>query len=266
MTNPSTICPLDIAIIGGGIAGLTLAIGLLKQNIQMTLYESAYHFGEIGAGVAFGPNATRAMNLIDPSIKHAFDKVASRNQWGSQRHSWFELRFGQVEGSKGKPFNLVHQLNAPEGLATAHRADFLDEVVKLVPENIVRFGKRVLSLNDTGERGVHLIFRDGTEAKHAAVIGCDGLKSETRKYILSHGNPAASAVFSGKYCNRGLIPLDQAAEVLGDELARNNQMYLGHHKHILTFPVQKGKTMNGKHLLDYLQGSRLGCGGCSMTF
>lgn len=52
--------PFDIAIVGGGISGLTLAISLYKQNVPVTVYESASKFGEIGAGVGFGPNAVRA--------------------------------------------------------------------------------------------------------------------------------------------------------------------------------------------------------------
>lgn len=41
-----------------------------------------------------------------------------------------------------------------------------------------------------------------------------------------------------------LIPMDDAANLMGDELARNAQMYMGHGGHILTFPIEKGKTMN----------------------
>lgn len=38
--------------------------------------------------------------------------------------------------------------------------------------------------------------------------------------------------------------VDTAAAAIGDELARNAQMYLGHHGHLLTIPIEKGKTMN----------------------
>ncbi|KFY29850.1 hypothetical protein V494_08431 [Pseudogymnoascus sp. VKM F-4513 (FW-928)] len=33
-------------------------------------------------------------------------------------------------------------------------------------------------------------------------------------------------------------------DALGDELAKNSQMYMGQHGHVLTFPIEKGKTMN----------------------
>lgn len=42
--------------------------------------------------------------------------------------------------------------------------------------------------------------------------------------------------------------MDQAAELMGEKLARNSQMYLGKGGHILTFPIEHGKTMNGQSL------------------
>lgn len=32
--------------------------------------------------------------------------------------------------------------------------------------------------------------------------------------------------------------------LMGDELARNSQMYVGYHGHVLTFPIEKGEIMN----------------------
>jgi salicylate hydroxylase len=40
--------PFSVAIVGGGIGGLTLALGLLQQRVPVTLYEAASKFGEIG--------------------------------------------------------------------------------------------------------------------------------------------------------------------------------------------------------------------------
>jgi len=49
--------PFKIAIVGGGIGGLCLALTLLHHNIPFQIYEAAPSFGEIGAGIMFGPNA-----------------------------------------------------------------------------------------------------------------------------------------------------------------------------------------------------------------
>ena len=56
---------ISIAIIGTGIGGLALAIGLLKQNVDCTIYEAAPRFDAVGAGIGLGPNALKAMELMD---------------------------------------------------------------------------------------------------------------------------------------------------------------------------------------------------------
>lgn len=256
-----------IAVVGGGIAGLTLTLGLLHENVPVTLYESAEKFGEIGAGVAFGPNATRAMQLIDPAILAGFENRRTENLWPSKKRNWFDFRYGVgkrlKEGDKAegeiqidedgtrldnrRVGEVICSLQTPPGRGTVHRAHFLDEMVKLLPDGIARFGKRLVDLTDEGPgKGAVLRFADGSEARHVAVIGTDGIKSRTRELLLGEEHPAAKAFFSGKYAYRALIPMKKAEELLGEELANNSQMYFGYHGHVLTFPIEKGKTMNGE--------------------
>ncbi|TKA27976.1 hypothetical protein B0A50_04042 [Salinomyces thailandicus] len=231
----------SIAVVGGGIGGLCTAIGLLHQGVPVEIYEAASSFAEIGAGVSLGPNAARAMKLIDPAIHDGFLRCATSNGWSDRQNYWFSFRKGQDTSDKyGERF---YDLWCETGQASVHRARYLDELVALVPKEVAHFGKRLEEVVDTGD-AVTLRFADGTTAKHDALIGCDGIKSRVRVALLGAEHPAAHAVFSGKYAYRGLIPMDDAAELVGDELARNAQMYLGHGGHILTFPIEQGKTMN----------------------
>ena len=80
---------LRVAIVGGGIGGVLLAIGFQKHiHIDAQLYESAPSFGEIGAGVSIGPNAQRALQLIDPRARAVLDKLSSTNLWESHMHDF----------------------------------------------------------------------------------------------------------------------------------------------------------------------------------
>ena len=131
------------------------------------------------------------------------------------------------------------------GHSSVHRAHFLDELVKLIPEGRATFGKKVEDVVELGEgQGVRLQFADGTMATASVVVGTDGIKSQIRPIVIGKEHPAAKAGFTGKYAYRGLIPMGKAAGLLGDERARNSQMYLGQNGHILTFPIEKRKTMN----------------------
>ncbi|KFY90231.1 hypothetical protein V498_06088 [Pseudogymnoascus sp. VKM F-4517 (FW-2822)] len=240
-----------IAVCGGGIGGLCLAIGLLRQNISCKLYEAASAFAEVGAGVSFGPNTIRAMELIDPQIAIGFENCATTNGWPEKKDTWFDFRTGQEKGTRGGALAAVdtHVADVKTrgvgeiGQNSTHRAHFLNELVKLIPGEVPEFGKRLKNISERGDTMV-LTFEDGTSAEADAVIGCDGIKSRTRELLLGQDHEAAHAVFSGKYAYRGLIPMDAAVDALGDELAKNSQMYMGQHGHVLTFPIEKGKTMN----------------------
>lgn len=247
MPSHSEEAPLDIAIIGGGISGMVVAIGLLKRKISFTIYESARCFNTIGGGLAFLPNAVRAMELIDPSIRKAFERVAFRE---SDKNVAMHFLFGQdlCEGRMTGDTIGVNQVSPTQ--ATVHRADFLDELVKMVPAEYLRFGKRVVAIDDNGEKGIRLAFKDGTEASHACVIGCDGIKSEVRRYILGLDNPQSYAKYSGGIVYRALLPMEQVEALLGYERSRRPNVWLAERGHIIQFPVQKGKLVNIGALVD----------------
>src|SRR5512133_655370 len=52
---------LPVAIIGGGIGGLTAALSLLRAGVDVHVYERARTISEVGAGIAVSPNATRIL-------------------------------------------------------------------------------------------------------------------------------------------------------------------------------------------------------------
>lgn len=251
--------PFNIAIVGGGISGLTLTLALLDHNIPITIYEAAESFGEIGAGVSFGPNAAQAMQLIHPKLKEAFEKCKTENGLEIRRNTFFTCRVGDARRADKEGFvrpgkrvgDALFDVKFPKntGSGGVYRARFLDELVKSIPGGVAKFGKKLVDITNAadGSEDYVLRFEDGSAFQHNAVIGCDGIKSVTRKAVLGKDHPAANPVFSKKYAYRGLIPMDEATRLLGEEEAENAQMYFGYGGHMLTFPIEKGKTMNGSY-------------------
>lgn len=248
--------PISLAIIGGGLAGLALTIGLLpySQHINTTIYEAAAEFAEVGVGVAFGPNAVRAMGLISPDILKGFKKHATGNENAERQNTWLSFRYGmESRNGNGKKYgDLIAHLEGgnlgevleKEGITTRsciHRARFLEELAALVPEGAAKFGKKLMEVEDLQGGGVALRFTDGEEVVVDAVVGCDGVKSMTRPLVL--GSDVVPK-FTGEYAYRALVPSHIARETLGDELALNGQLYVGYGGYIITYPVEHGKFIN----------------------
>ena len=224
-SHPTT---LNVAIIGGGIGGLSLALGLLDHpHIDVHVYESAPSFGEIGAGVAFGPNAQRALELIASKAKEAFAKHATANLWASHANTFVQYLVGKGD----KEGETIHEQKNATGMQSLHRAHFLEELVKAVPQQRAHFNKRLDTIEDKPGKKVILYFRDGTAASTDAVVGADGIHSHVRQYLI--GKEAAQPVYTGCVAYRGLVPMDAAIEKMGAEYAQNTMNICGPGKHLL---------------------------------
>lgn len=247
MSQPSTTnqTPAEkqfhVAIIGGGIAGLTLAVALYRRNVPAILYERAAKFEEIGAGVSFAPNAIQAMKSCHPGVHDAFEKVCTRNGWESKQKVWFDFVDGmEATGEKDIGFEISTNL----GQNGVHRAHFLDELAKLLPEDRVQFGKEIDDITEGPDGKVVMTFADGVKATADAVIGCDGIRSRVRQSVVGASHPSVQPSYSHKYAYRGMIPMDKAIEAIGEERALNATMFMGPDGHVLTFPVAHGEKLN----------------------
>ena len=101
MVKDPQAAPFTIAIVGGGLAGLTLSIGLTRYGISHKIYESAECFAEIGAGIAMGPNAVWALALIDHRLRERYDRCATYNEREDQRELFFDFRQGMASDKTG---------------------------------------------------------------------------------------------------------------------------------------------------------------------
>ncbi|KAF5560694.1 salicylate 1-monooxygenase [Fusarium napiforme] len=198
----------QIAIIGGGIAGIVLAISLLKRNIPCKIYERAPVFSDIGAGLGISPNAQDAMATCDPSVHEAFRKVANGNTWESKKNFLFEFHDG-MDGATTDS-SLFH----------------------------------IENLEEDGSGGIRLVFQDGSIEEADAVVGCDGIRSKVREILFGVDHPSSKCSYTHKYAYRGMIPMKQAVEVLGGERALNATIWLGKDKHLLSYPVAHGTILN----------------------
>ncbi|KAL4975537.1 hypothetical protein BDW66DRAFT_167044 [Aspergillus desertorum] len=246
MTSPPSR-QFTVAIIGGGIGGLSLAAGLLRRSIPVQIYEAAAEFKEVGLGLTIGPAAHRAMPLIDPKIRELYDNLITTHAdspgYERFRETWFEVvRASDDERVDGR---LVLDLKAkPSGQTTVRRADFLEALVRLVPEGVAHFGKRLAALVETGE-GMEMRFEDGTVAHASVVIGCDGIHSRVKQFVLDADEYAATQPrYGGMYGYRAVLDMETMVKAVGDHRARVSTMYVGDGAYGVTYPIKRAQKVN----------------------
>ncbi|OCL05670.1 FAD/NAD(P)-binding domain-containing protein [Glonium stellatum] len=238
----SSKTPFDIAIIGAGIGGLALAIGLLRQNVTYTLYEGASEYAAVGAGVALGPNALRAMDLIDSRFRGLYDSISTGNTSPEKEHSMMEALmieegFGEKHGWTGASWGSKH------ARTSAHRKALLDIMTSLIPLSTVKFNKRVNTLHQEGTR-VFITFEDGEVVEADAVVGCDGIKSITRRAVLGATHPdLVEPTYAGRYAYRAIVPMQEAVKIIGC-YAPDATMFMGPGASMSVYPISKGTECN----------------------
>ncbi|OBS29557.1 hypothetical protein FPOA_03494 [Fusarium poae] len=224
---------LNIAIIGGGVIGCQIALGLIKRNLNVTVFEQATELRELGVAFGFVTPIVEIIHHIDPRIGCALSKIGSLNK---QPFRWVDGY--STEDIRLRPTDQLPDavFEGPEVLV-CRRSNFLEEMVSLLPDACLRLGKRLEKLEQHADSGnVKLTFSDGTTEVFDAVIGCDGIKSNVRKEIVGADNPAALPHFALESAYRCLIDMDKASSALGP-LAKTPMIWVGPGAHLVSYPV-----------------------------
>jgi len=167
----------DIAILGGGISGLTLALSLHELGISCRIYEGAPEFQRLGVGLNLHPHGVRELTQL--GLGPALEKVGVET-----REMNFYSRFGEFIFTE--PRGRYAGYSWPQ--LSIHRGDFHRVLVDAVRE---RLGPDALVMNHrcTGftqdDSGVTLHFADAggvrlPDVRAAVAIGCEGLLSAVR--------------------------------------------------------------------------------------
>lgn len=160
---------LEVAVVGGGITGVTLGLGLLRRGVSFTIYERSSNFSEIGAGIGFNPAAVRAMKRLNPQIWDGFQKVVTKT--GSvDPHAFYIDGFTQRGTAPGGNSDAsleehtIFKRYLGDGAEGCRRSDFLEEIVRGFPPQNIRFEKNLVLVDETADGRARLKFADESMA------------------------------------------------------------------------------------------------------
>lgn len=236
----------EIAIIGAGLIGLATSIAIQRQNSAalITIYEQKPHISELGVGIGVGANAVKAMGLITPELRKAYDDIVTLNA-KEKMNTDFDIYCGDGEERGQFIGEKLAREGIPHGGAT--RTSLMDTLASLMPDSIkMVFNKEVKDVQQVSDScggDMKVYFADDTQVIVDAVVGCDGIRSSCRRILVGEDEPSASPRYTGRYCHRGVIPMDQAVKAIGP-VAQTRRLIVGHDRHILMFPVKFGKGLN----------------------
>jgi 2-polyprenyl-6-methoxyphenol hydroxylase-like FAD-dependent oxidoreductase len=176
----------NILIVGGGIAGMTLAIALRRAAIACEVVEITPHWTVPGVGISLQGATLRALGtlgLLEPCVSQGF----------GYSHFLACDAQGNVTGTVDLP-----RLNGPDSPATIGiMRQILHDVLKdaMARTDVpVRLGVTIASLRQDGN-GVSVAFTDGTHRRYDLVVGADGAFSKVRELVFG---PDASPHYTGQ--------------------------------------------------------------------
>jgi salicylate hydroxylase len=219
-----------VAIIGGGIGGLTAANALVRAGAEVSVHEAAGELKEIGAGVALHANAMRVLRFI--GVEDAVRSIAGKTEYSVTRDGLT----GRVISRTSRATHVALQGIEP---ATVHRADLLDVLAAALPPGLVTLGQRCVSAGTEGDTAVAR-FADGSTVEADVVIGADGIHSAVRTALFGPDAPR----FTGKICYRSVITAAAVRGGLSPDVASDSSQWLGPHGTIVLYPLRGEELIN----------------------
>lgn len=237
---------LKIAICGGGIGGLCLAVVLKKfattKDLHVDIYESGPKFAETGAGITAWERTRSILRTM--GMAEAFDSRATS----------VPVVFRKSDTQE--PFDF-HDFVVPKGSVGLPRNEMLNIMIEqLTPETTAflhtHFAKKLGAYEQDAD-GVTLRFADGSSARADVLVGAEGIGSPTRRTmyadlanmlrskdmqkaeeLLKVSQPS----WTGTYAYRTLLDREKLRKVAPSNVMLDRTViWFGRGKHVVSYPI-----------------------------
>ena len=187
---------LRICIIGCGLGGLVAAIAARKAGFSVTVYEQAWAFGEVGAGIQVGPNAVKVLRALGVESGLASFGATPEHHVG---RNW---RSGRVLFKSPTKTACIERFGAM--FYQVQRSDLHAHLRAALPAGTIQLGMRCTGV-ESSPNSAKVHFADGSTVECDVVVGADGIHSTVRTCLLGTAKPR----FTGVICWRGQVSADR---------------------------------------------------------
>ena len=216
-----------IAIIGAGIAGLTLA-NLVKRNSdhEFMIYEKQESLSlDEGYGIQLSTNSIKILNQIE------FNKINEKKIFHPKAVDFYNIQNKKICNLDLTQFNTVQSKHT-----TLQRSTLIEFLKDEVYTQHLRFGKKIKEVAEL--KGKVLIkFDDNTNDLVDMVVGADGIFSNTRSFFEKK---KIEPKFKKAVAVRTI--LKSKSDIMIDE--ENISLMMGKNCHVVIYPINKNKELN----------------------
>ena len=216
-----------IAIIGSGIAGLTLANYLYKdKNFDFMVYEKNESLPlDEGYGIQLSTNCIKILNKIN------FRKINNENIYHPKG-----VDFYNIQNKKICDLDLTVFNTNDNKYTTLRRSTLIEFLKDDIYTQHIRFGKRIKQVSELKGK-ILLKFDDNTNDLVDYVIGADGIFSNTRTFFEKKKN---NPVFKNALAIRTILNSTSGLDIDQSKIS----LMMGKNCHIVIYPINKNKELN----------------------
>lgn len=218
---------MKIAIVGGGIGGLTTALALSQNSHDITVFERSAGIREIGAGVQISPNAGRLLHSL--GLGTAYSEI-SVNPHRVVLRRWED---DSIIRATDLDEGFIFQHHVPlANVARNELVEILGNAVAACTNVTLKFSTHVVSV-EPGESLSTVLFSDGSSQSFDIVIGADGIHSVVRRCVGAVDKPR----FSGSAAYRALVPRSAVEDLPIDVTNR-----MGPDRHVVSYFIGRNRS------------------------
>lgn len=221
----------QVLVVGAGIGGLTAALCLAREGIQVLLLEQADDFHQVGAGIQLSPNCSRILHYL------GLEGALRARGFLPEGTQFRDYRSGRVISESVLGQAAMERYGAP--YYHIHRGDLLTTLVEAVEASADierRLSQQIVDLKLLPDR-VDITSASGAEFTGRALIGADGIHSKVRTRLWGETAPD----FTGNVAWRALVPAAQLPEGMVRPMST---AWWGPHKHFVHYYVRGGELVN----------------------
>ena len=216
-----------IAIIGAGIAGLTLA-NLIKKNsdFEFMVYDKEESLSlEEGFGIQLAVNSVSILNKI------GFNKIHS-----DKIHHPQKINFYSMDNNKICELELTKFNNEKTKYTTLQRSTLIEFLKDEIYTQHLRFGKRIKKVSEHKDK-ILINFDDDSNDLIDYLIAADGLFSSTRSFFEKKNNKPK---FKNAFAIRTILKAKNIINI--DE--KNINLIMGSNAHLVIYPINNKNELN----------------------